>query len=167
MKKLNVLYKIILFSSICFTVILTSLYLYAYFSPKITLNSANAIFLYDNKNNLVFQTTNNNNWVTIDNISDNVKNATISIEDKNFYNHQGFDYLRIMKAMYLNIKNRSIVQGASTISQQYVKNLYLDFNKTWKRKFEEAVLTLKLELHYNKDETYHKQTFHLVVLICF
>ena len=152
MKKLNVLYKIILFSSICFTVILTSLYLYAYFSPKITLNSANAIFLYDNKNNLVFQTTNNNNWVTIDNISDNVKNATISIEDKNFYNHQGFDYLRIMKAMYLNIKNRSIVQGASTISQQYVKNLYLDFNKTWKRKFEEAVLTLKLELHYNKDE---------------
>ena len=152
MKKLNVLYKIILFNSICFTVILTSLYLYAYFSPKITLNSANAIFLYDNKNNLVFQTTNNNNWVTIDNISDNVKNATISIEDKNFYNHQGFDYLRIMKAMYLNIKNRSIVQGASTISQQYVKNLYLDFNKTWKRKFEEAVLTLKLELHYNKDE---------------
>lgn len=152
MKKLNVLYKIILFSSICFTVILTSLYLYAYFSPKITLNSANAIFLYDNKNNLVFQTTNNNNWVTIDNISDNVKNATISIEDKNFYNHQGFDYLRIMKAMYLNIKNRSIVQGASTISQQYVKNLYLDFNKTWKRKFEEAILTLKLELHYNKDE---------------
>lgn len=152
MKKLNVLYKIILFSSICFTVILTSLYLYAYFSPKITLNSANAIFLYDNKNNIVFQTTNNNNWVTIDNISDNVKNATISIEDKNFYNHQGFDYLRIMKAMYLNIKNRSIVQGASTISQQYVKNLYLDFNKTWKRKFEEAVLTLKLELHYNKDE---------------
>lgn len=152
MKKLNVLYKIILFSSICFTVILTSLYLYAYFSPKITLNSANAIFLYDNKNNLVFQTTNNNNWVTIDNISDKVKNATISIEDKNFYNHQGFDYLRIMKAMYLNIKNRSIVQGASTISQQYVKNLYLDFNKTWKRKFEEAVLTLKLELHYNKDE---------------
>jgi penicillin-binding protein 2D len=152
MKKLNVLYKIILFSSICFTVILTSLYLYAYFSPKITLNSANAIFLYDNKNNLVFQTTNNNNWVTIDNISDNIKNATISIEDKNFYNHQGFDYLRIMKAMYLNIKNRTIVQGASTISQQYVKNLYLDFKKTWKRKFEEAVLTLKLELHYNKDE---------------
>ena len=54
--------------------------------------------------------------------------------------------------MYLNIKNKAIVQGASTISQQYVKNLYLDFDKTWKRKIEEAFLTLKLEVHYNKDE---------------
>ncbi len=152
MKKLNLIYKIFLFSSICFTVILTSLYIYAYFSPKITLNSANAIFLYDDNEKLVFQSSNNNNWVTLDNISENVQNATISIEDKNFYNHQGFDYLRIIKAMYLNIKNRSIIQGASTISQQYVKNLYLDFNKTWKRKFEEAILTLKLELHYSKEE---------------
>lgn len=152
MKKLHFIYKIFLFSSICFTVILTSLYIYAYFSPKITLNSANAIFLYDDNENLVFQSSNNNNWVTLDNISENIKNATISIEDKNFYNHQGFDYLRIIKAMYLNIKNHSIVQGASTISQQYVKNLYLDFNKTWKRKFEEAILTLKLELHYSKEE---------------
>lgn len=152
MKKLHFIYKIFLFSSICFTVILTSLYIYAYFSPKIILNSANAIFLYDDNENLVFQSSNNNNWVTLDNISENIKNATISIEDKNFYNHQGFDYLRIIKAMYLNIKNHSIVQGASTISQQYVKNLYLDFNKTWKRKIEEAILTLKLELHYSKEE---------------
>ena len=152
MKKFNILYKFILFSSICFTVILTSLYIYAYFSKKIELNSANAYFLYDNKNELIFQTSNNNNWITIDNISTNLINATISIEDKNFYSHQGFDYLRILKAIYLNIKNKSIVQGASTISQQYVKNLYLDFNKTWKRKLEEALLTLKLELHYEKEE---------------
>ena len=152
MKKFNIIYKCILFSSICFTVIITCLYLYAYFSNKIILNSANAIFLYDNKNELVFQTSNNNNWVTIDDISKNLIDATISIEDKNFYTHQGFDYLRILKAMYLNIKSRSIVQGASTISQQYIKNLYLDFNKTWKRKLEEALLTLKLELHYSKDD---------------
>lgn len=131
---------------------LTSLYIYAYLSPKITLNSANAVFLYDNNDNLVFQSNNNHNWAPIDTISKNVINATISIEDKNFYNHSGFDYLRILRAMYLNIKNKRIVEGASTISQQYVKNLYLDFNQTWKRKIEEAILTVKLELHYTKDE---------------
>jgi len=152
MKKLRFLYKIILFNAICFTVFLTGLYIYAYCSPKIVLNSANAIYLYDQNNELIFQSNNNNSWVSNDDISDYIKQATISIEDKNFYNHHGFDYLRIIKAMYLNIKNKSIVQGASTISQQYVKNLYLDFDKTWKRKIEEAYLTLKLEVHYNKDE---------------
>jgi membrane peptidoglycan carboxypeptidase len=131
---------------------MTALYVYAYFSPKIVLNSANAIFLYDQNNELIFQSNNNNSWVSSSSISDYIKNATISSEDKNFYNHHGFDYLRIIKAMYLNIKNKSIVQGASTISQQYVKNLYLDFDKTWKRKIEEAFLTLKLEVHYTKDE---------------
>lgn len=152
MKKLRFIYKVSVFCAICFTVIMTALYVYAYFSPKIVLNSANAIFLYDQNNELIFQSNNNNSWVSSSSISDYIKNATISSEDKNFYNHHGFDYLRIIKAMYLNIKNKSIVQGASTISQQYVKNLYLDFDKTWKRKIEEAFLTLKLEVHYTKDE---------------
>lgn len=152
MKKLRFLYKLTLFSVICFTVILTALYIYAYLSPKIVLNSANSIILYDQNEDVIFASNNSKSWVSKDEISDYIKNATIAIEDKNFYNHHGFDYLRILKAMYLNIKNKAIVQGASTISQQYVKNLYLDFDKTWKRKIEEAFLTLKLEVHYNKDE---------------
>lgn len=78
--------------------------------------------------------------------------ATISVEDKNFYNHSGFDYLRIMKAMLINIKNGKTLQGASTITQQYAKNLFLDFDKTWGRKIEEAILTFRLEAHYSKDE---------------
>lgn len=152
MKKLRFLYKLTIFNAICFTIILTALYVYAYLSPKIILNSANSIILYDENNELIFNSNNSNSWVKIDEISHYVKEATISSEDKNFYTHHGFDYLRILKAIYLNIKNKSIVQGASTISQQYVKNLYLDFDKTWKRKIEEAYLTLKLEVHYNKDE---------------
>ena len=152
MKKIKLIYKFTLFCTITFMTILTTLYIYAYLSPKITLNSANAIYLYDNKDELIFQTSNNNSWVNIKDISQNLINATISTEDKNFYNHQGFDYLRIAKAMYINIKNKTIMQGASTISQQYVKNLYLDFNQTWKRKIEEAFLTLKLEVHYSKDD---------------
>ena len=51
--------------------------------------------------------------------------------DKKFYNHFGFDVLRIGKAMLTNIKTGHIVQGASTITQQFVKNLYLEFDKTW------------------------------------
>lgn len=152
MKKIKFLYKTILFLTISFTVIILCLYTYAYFSPKITLNSANAIFMYDNQGELIFQTNNNKKWVNLNDISSDLKDATISIEDKNFYNHFGFDYLRIIKSLYLNVKTKSITAGASTISQQYVKNLYLDFNQTWKRKIEEALLTLNLEVHYTKDE---------------
>ena len=152
MKKLKFLYKLTIFFMITFTVIISCLYTYAYFSPKITLNSANALSLYDNENNLILQTTNNKKWANINEISNNLINATISVEDKNFYHHFGFDYLRILKSLYLNAKTKSITAGASTISQQYVKNLFLDFDQTWKRKIKEAMLTLNLEVHYSKKE---------------
>lgn len=48
--------------------------------------------------------------------------------------HNGFDYMRIMKALYRDIKSKSLKEGASTISQQYIKNLFLSFDKTWDRK---------------------------------
>ena len=152
MKRMYNLYRIFLFLWISFVVCIWGIYLYAYISPKIVLNSANRIYLYDNKEELVFESNNNNDWVSLKDISMYVRNATIISEDKSFYNHSGFDYLRIGKAMFNNIKSGTIVEGASTISQQYVKNLYLDFNQTWKRKVDEAFLTIKLELRYSKDE---------------
>ena len=54
--------------------------------------------------------------------------------------------------MFVNVKSGKIKQGASTISQQYIKNLFLTFDKTWKRKLKEAYLTVELETHYSKDE---------------
>ena len=57
-----------------------------------------------------------------------------------------------MKASYVNIRNMKTEQGASTITQQYAKNLFLDFDKTWKRKWEEALYTIRLEANYSKDE---------------
>lgn len=128
------------------------LYLYALCSPKIAIKTNGKFYIYDNENELVYQGSSSSEWVNIEDISDNLKNAIISVEDKNFYNHQGFDYLRIAKAMINNIKSKSLVEGASTISQQYVKNMYLTFDKTWSRKIEEAMLTLELEVHYSKDE---------------
>ena len=130
-------------------VLYVSLYVYAKFDNKISIKSANSFYMYDN-NNEIFNKE--DNWVSIKEISPNLINATISVEDKHFYNHVGFDYLRIMKAMTVNIKNMKNLEGASTITQQLAKNLFLDFDKTWERKIEEAWLTIKLESNFTKNE---------------
>ena len=96
-------------------VVITGLYIYAYMSPKLDLKTSGSLYLYDNKNELIYQGSRSNEWATIEDINTNLLNAVIAIEDKNFYKHHGFDYLRIAKAMSINIKNKSIVQGASTI----------------------------------------------------
>ena len=88
----------------------------------------------------------------MENISKYLVNATIATEDKNFYHHLGFDIPRIFKAGWRNITSGKTLEGASTISQQYVKNLFLNFDKTWERKWNELWLTLNIELHYSKDE---------------
>ena len=152
MGKLRFFSKSIIFIFFIFLICLTGLYIYAYFSPKLELSNVGQMYIYDKEENLVYQGSGTSEWVSLDDISEHLIQAVISVEDKNFYTHQGFDYLRIAKAMLLNIKNKSIVQGASTISQQYIKNMYLDFDKTWSRKIEEAFLTLELEVHYDKDE---------------
>ena len=122
---------------------------YAYLSPKLPIDTANGYYLYYNNKAEIKEGT---NWISIKDMSPYIIDATIAIEDKNFYNHQGFDYLRIIKALFINAKNRKNLQGASTITQQYAKNLFLNFDKTWSRKIEEAFLTMRLEAHYSKDE---------------
>lgn len=144
--------KIFTILAIIFVLTIGGLYLYALCSPKISIKTNGKFYIYDNKNELVYQGSSSSEWINIEDISDNLKNAVISVEDKNFYKHQGFDYLRIARAMLNNIKSKKLVEGASTISQQYVKNMYLTFDKTWSRKIEEALLTLELEVHYSKQE---------------
>ncbi len=152
MKKFFFFTKSIIFLFFIFLICISGLYIYAYFSPKLELTNIGQMYIYDQDDTLVYQGSGSSEWTNLDDISDYLINAVISVEDKNFYQHQGFDYLRIAKAMFLNIKNKAIVQGASTISQQYIKNMYLDFDKTWSRKIEEAFLTLELEVHYDKNE---------------
>lgn len=154
MKKLRFLTKSCIFLFFSFLIIMIGLYTYAYFSPKLELTNIGQMYIYDKDENLIYQGSGTSEWVNLENISSYLKDAVISVEDKNFYKHQGFDYLRIAKAMLLNIKNQTIVQGASTISQQYIKNMYLDFEQKWSRKIEEAFLTLELEVHYSKDEIF-------------
>ncbi len=127
-----------------------SLYAIAYLIPPLKLNNINGIYYYDSDGNLFTGTT--KEWIDIDNISTSLIDATIAAEDKNFYKHLGFDYLRILKATWTNIKNKQMISGASTISQQYVKNLFLSFDKNFSRKIKEAWLTIRLETHYSKDQ---------------
>ena len=129
-----------------------SYFAYTKLSHKLEITSANNISMFDNKGELFFRGNGNSEWVGLDEISDNLINATIATEDKNFYGHLGFDVLRIMKALYLNTTSGKTIQGASTISQQYAKTLYLDFDKTWSRKWDEMWLTMNLELYYSKEE---------------
>lgn len=152
MRVLRFFCKMGLFLFLSFIVIIIGLYVYAYLSPKLELRTAGQYYIYDTNDELVYQGSSTSEWVSLEDINYNLINAVISVEDKNFYHHHGFDYLRIAKAMYLNIKNGKITQGASTISQQYIKNIFLDFSTTWSRKIEEAFLTLELEVHYTKDE---------------
>ena len=127
------------------------LYFYALFTERLPITSANNYVFYDHDNNL-YKTNNSDEWISLEDISSNVINATIAIEDKAFFSHIGFDYLRILKALYTNFTTGSKTQGASTISQQYAKNLFLDFDKTWSRKLEEAWLTIRLEVQYEKED---------------
>ena len=149
---MRLLKRFILFNILVIMVGCIGLYGYAYFSPKLDIRNANQFYIYDDSNELIYQGSGNNEWISLDEVSPYFIDAILSTEDKNFYKHFGFDFMRIGKAMLVNIQNGKIVQGASTISQQYVKNMYLDFDKTWKRKYEEALLTLRLEVHYSKDE---------------
>lgn len=152
MKHIKNLFKISIFLFISALVIIIGIYVYSYFMPAMSLNSANSYYLYDNKDNVVYQGSNKSAWVSLKEIDPKFLNYIISIEDQHFYHHLGFDIPRILKTLFTNIKSGKILAGASSISQQYVKNLYLTFDKTWERKIEEAFLTIKLETHYSKDE---------------
>lgn len=152
MKHIKNLFKISILLFISTLVIIIGIYVYSYFMPAMSLNSANSYYLYDNKDNVVYQGSNKSAWVSLKEIDPKFLNYIISIEDQHFYHHLGFDIPRILKTLFTNIKSGKILAGASSISQQYVKNLYLTFDQTWERKIEEAFLTIKLETHYSKDE---------------
>lgn len=91
-------------------------------------------------------------WTELEEISPYLIDATIAVEDKDFYAHNGFDFSRIASAILTDLKTRSMAQGASTLTQQYARNLYLSHEKTWARKVNEALYAYRLEIFYEKDE---------------
>jgi 1A family penicillin-binding protein len=88
--------------------------------------------------------------VPLSKIPEGLQDATIAAEDANFYEHPGFDVIAILRALYLNVRGREIVSGASTITQQLVKNTLLTPEQTPDRKIKEVILAYEVERRYNK-----------------
>ena len=112
---------------------------------------ARTLQIYDNSDKLI-RDTRDTKPVTLSTLPDYVPNAFVAVEDKNFYKHKGVSLPRIAKATYNNIREGRAKEGASTISQQLIKNTHLSHEKTLKRKIREASLAHKLEKKYTKSE---------------
>lgn len=146
------IFKLLKLNFLLLILLCGGIFIYIKTSPKPEIYSANNLVLYDSTENVFFQGNESKEWISLDEISDYLIKATIYTEDKHFYKHFGFDLFRILKASYINIISGKTMQGASTITQQYAKNLFLDFDKTWKRKWDEMWYTMKIEANYSKDE---------------
>jgi len=94
----------------------------------------------------------NRTIVPLSNIPENIRNAVVAIEDKRYYDHMGIDLKALLRAAYVDATTGRIVEGGSTITQQYVKNAYTGDEQTLSRKFREAVLAYQLEQTLGKDE---------------
>ena len=114
-----------------------------------------AVF-YDINGNEISKSDSENDVTNIENIPSHVIDAFIAIEDKRFYKHNGVDVKGLFRATFNNIKSFSFKEGASTISQQLIKNTHLTSEKTLNRKFIEMKLSLDLERNYSKNEIIEK-----------
>ncbi len=92
------------------------------------------------------------NYIKIRDIPESMQQAIVAVEDTRFYSHHGFDLQGIMRATLVNIQYGQIEEGASTITQQLVKNLFLSNEQSYGRKVEELLLALDIEANYSKDE---------------
>lgn len=112
-----------------------------FFNPPITITQIGGVLKYGKLNR---------DYVSYEEMGNNVKKAVIASEDQKFFSHNGFDYTAIEKAMKHNEKGKKI-RGGSTISQQTAKNIFLWQGRSWFRKGLEAVYTFIIEKVWSKD----------------
>lgn len=153
--------KIIIRISIFFTILINIIliiislflgYLYIYPINIELIPNYTPTKIYDEDNNIISSENNYYEYVSIKDISPYLINAIISIEDKNFFNHNGYSIKNIIKASISNIKNQSYDYGASTITQQLAKNKFLTNEKTIERKIKELKYAIELENKYTKEQ---------------
>lgn len=111
--------------------------------------------LYDRDGKTIYTTegTHDVKYAEFKDINDHIKQATISVEDKDFYQHAGFSIQAILRSFYANILNADITRyGGSTVTQQLVKNALLSPQKSFLRKYQEFVLAVEIDRRYTKDE---------------
>lgn len=111
-------------------------------------------YIYDIKGRLLSRLHEeaNREVTTLDYISPELKRAVLAIEDSHFYYHHGVNLNSIGRALWVNYKSGGVVEGASTITMQLVKNIFLSTDRTFNRKLSEAVLSLRVEQVFEKDK---------------
>lgn len=109
--------------------------------------------IYDRNGELLYKVyrSQNRTLIKLSEVPQSLINATIAIEDAEFYNHRGLSVKGILRAAYIDIKEGK-TQGGSTITQQLVKNTLLSPEKTWKRKIKEVILSLLVEQKFTKEQ---------------
>ncbi len=114
---------------------------------------AQSTTIYDREGNVLYVKYGGENreFVPYEKISNHVINATVAIEDDQYWNHSGFDLVGITRAFVNNLTGGS-QQGGSTLTQQYIKNAFLSPEKTYTRKLKELILAIQLEQAYSKEE---------------
>ncbi len=113
---------------------------------------AESTTIYDREGNILYVKygEENREYVPLEKISQNLIDATLAIEDDQFYNHPGFDTFGLTRAVFNNFIGRN-TQGGSTITQQYIKLTFLSSEKTFTRKIKELILAVRLEQAFSKD----------------
>ncbi|MCF6097026.1 penicillin-binding protein 1A [Thermovorax subterraneus] len=123
------------------------------FDPQ-KLKPSETSIVYDSKGNVIAELHGGQNRIPVplDEIPEHLKEAFIAIEDKNFYKHKGINFKSLIGAVWTDIVTGGYRRGASTITQQLVKNVFLTHEKTLKRKAQEAWLAIQVERHFTKDQ---------------
>lgn len=133
--------------------------IFAYFSAdlpspnKLKDSSGNATTFYDRDGKIIYQMYKDKNRIPVDikNVTNNLKNATVAIEDREFYTHSGYSTRGLLRAVFNTVVLRR-TEGGSTLTQQLVKNVLLTSERTISRKIKELVLSIEIERRYSKDE---------------
>lgn len=122
--------------------------------PDRLIDYTKTVTIYDADGNKIENASslNRRQTVGVSDLNDYTINAFIASEDRSFYSHNGLNHKRMLKALYKNITSMSFKEGASTISQQLIKNTHLSNDKTITRKLKEIKLTKQLEKKYEKNE---------------
>lgn len=90
--------------------------------------------------------------VKLEDMPDYLAEAFIAVEDRRFYDHYGVDPRAVLRAMWVDLKTKSLAEGSSTITMQLARNVFLTSEKEWSRKIKEAMIAINLELNYTKDQ---------------
>jgi penicillin-binding protein 4 len=120
-----------------------------------TFNQSQTTYLYDANDNVInnLYGSKNTSYLTYEKIPQDIKNAFVSVEDKDFFKHGGISIKANLRAVYSLIINKGkITQGGSTITQQLARNVFLNFDTSYRRKIEEMFISILLEQKYTKEQ---------------